>query len=267
MERVKWYLWPSRILVTMLIRSADNYALFALSKHVSQLLNAGEYPWLPRLNLATYWSAQVVQHHNATGANTFAVTPRFSEQSMSQLGYDQSRYQSTDNPSFVSGLHKDRQAQIWNAPWRPEDMSYPPDYISRRGKFYEEWPKAINEQLLNAYTIRNLTCFGLDKGTEPNFIAGHATQLAKDFCDHTINQYPLLHSAAIPYDANKTFQQYSSWSINNITMHNGIYVAAHPKDFATVRSLASFFEGQNNITKSSHCWLTFKHILDNVKQT
>ncbi|KAH7377839.1 hypothetical protein BKA66DRAFT_588457 [Pyrenochaeta sp. MPI-SDFR-AT-0127] len=256
------------------VLNADNYALFALSKYVSQLLHAGEFAWLPRLNLNTPWTTEIVQRYTATGVNTFAVTGLFGAQTVSQLRYNLTRYQSAEDVIFRTELPEYRQADIWNAPWVPEDLNYSQDYISRRGKFYEEWSKAVDNDLRNIDTIRNLTCFGQDSGAHPiarAFDLEEATQLAKQFCNKKVrkalNDSAVLYPAALVHDSNATSYLRDWLGRPNGTAPMNFYIALHPSSVESNKSFYEFFEGKDEDLRVAHCWLTFKHIIENCDQS
>ncbi|KAF1847219.1 uncharacterized protein K460DRAFT_55538 [Cucurbitaria berberidis CBS 394.84] len=255
------------------VLNADNYALFALSKYISQVIE-GSFPWLPRLERnEPSWSPLIVTNLGGIQGGAVAVTEKFSENTVSQPRYNKSRYQldlGTYNPRDRLG---NSAVDLSNSSWLQQESSYPEGWHKQRNDFLQEWTSAWDNVSLNMDTKRTHVCFknGNNASTpygsidSQPFDATEAAELALKFCNETVRQWMKITVYPSVLTAAKKAIDLSVWhqtGRKNSTNEMNFFWTADPNKFLSARAVGRLFEGRSDDDKIQHCHATYKYIME-----
>ncbi|KAJ4362554.1 hypothetical protein N0V83_010648 [Neocucurbitaria cava] len=246
--------------------NADNYALFALSKYVSQAIE-GSFPWLPRLERQEVWSPTILSTFNGN----LAVTDTFSQKLISQPNYNQSRYQLTSNTTQPLEVLGKSAVDLTRSVWFRQDTAYPIGWTDQRNAFLNELTYAYGNTSLNMDTKRTLICFR--NGTSPPpvniqpFDSTEASDAAQAFCSNVTNVTNItspstVYPAVLSPVTNLTRLRGGGTNGKNDSNTMNFVLAAHPDSFLQNRIATNLFEGNTSDKKADHCYMTYKYIMD-----
>lgn len=250
--------------------TADNWALYALSKYIRQYLTDDEFPWLPQIDSG---DSTAIQPVTIDGVSTFTATLNFSSDALiSQKGYNSTRYQiATNITGFGSGLNKTRMADLTSTTWYTNTDNYSAKYEAARATFLADWQSALVGAQNDFKVFEKDTCFNSNLTTSSIFKQmnlNYTIELIHDFCNTNIrtdiNQfmYPALYgpTQVLSYML-KLFED----QVNPVLF----MLALDPASAVDYRYLHNFFDGASDNTDAlvSSCERKFNAILSNVSCT
>ncbi|CAO2655425.1 Nn.00g104890.m01.CDS01 [Neocucurbitaria sp. VM-36] len=253
------------------LHNADNYALFALSKYVSQVIE-GSFPWLPRLDRNEEWSPLIIQPPSGVNGKPFTLTEKFSDKSVSQPSYNRSRYQPNVTFSEPPEVLGESAVDLTKTSWLQTDDSFSAGWIKQRNDFLDELKYAWGNGSLDMDTKRTLTCFKNGTTTHDTyglhdiqpFNVTQGADAAVFFCERFRNWtfkpvYPTVHNITETALIQDSILDYESGNKTNAM--NFLWLP-DPDSFLVERPMRSLFEGVTDADRVRHCHMTYKFIMN-----